>query len=109
MAFAYSLPEQGRGGATGFTCENLPQALTDPDVVQGLGALRVLGADVGEGVRGDQGVESFFPQEVMVTAIRALAEVPQDNHVLFSWKWKEENQEWKSWREGHRALTTAHL
>ena len=49
---------------------------TDPDVVQSLRALRILGADVGKGVCGDQVVEFFFPQDIIVTAVWPLAKIP---------------------------------
>ena len=66
------------------TCENLFQAPTDPDVIQRLGPLWVLRADVGEGAGRDQVMELLLPQDVVVTAVRGLVKIPEDDHVFFS-------------------------
>lgn len=67
-----------------FTCENLFQAPTDPDVIQRLGPLWVLCADVGEGAGRDQVMELLLPQDVVVAAVWGLVKISEDDHVFFS-------------------------
>lgn len=66
------------------TCEKLFQAPADPDVIQRLGSLWVLCADVGEGAGRDQVMELLLPQYVVVACVWGLVKISQDDHVFFS-------------------------
>lgn len=80
------------------TCENLFQAPTDPDVIQRLGPLWVLCADVGEGAGRDQVVKLLLPQDVMVAAVWGLVKISEDYYIFFSWKTRKIE---KNGRNGH--------